>query len=73
MVVMGARAVPSQLAPRPAPPPCAPQATTNSLLAHFFSLVSSLWLLRIVANRPSTAQILANAGSSSAAPARAAT
>ena len=29
------------------------QATTNALLSHFFSLVTSLWLLRIIANRPS--------------------
>lgn len=35
------------------------QATTNTLLAHFFSLVSSLWLLRIIANRPSAAQVVA--------------
>jgi hypothetical protein len=35
------------------------QATTNTLLSHFFSLVSSLWLLRIIANRPSAAQVVA--------------
>jgi hypothetical protein len=35
------------------------QATTNALLAHFFSLVCSLWLLRIVANRPSAVHVMA--------------
>jgi hypothetical protein len=35
------------------------QATTNALLAHFFSLAAGLWLLRGVANRPSTARVLA--------------
>ena len=44
------RAVPSPL--------CHPQATTNALLSHFFSLTTSLWLLRIIANRPSAAAVL---------------
>eukprot|EP00887_Chlorella_sp_A99_P005182 scaffold1.g5182.t1 len=35
------------------------QATTNALLSHFFSLVSSLWLLRIIANRPSATAVVA--------------
>jgi hypothetical protein len=35
------------------------QATTNALLAHFFSLVVSLWLLRTIANRPSAANVVA--------------
>ncbi|GAB4818099.1 hypothetical protein N2152v2_005145 [Parachlorella kessleri] len=34
------------------------QATTNSLLSHFFSLILSLWLLRIIANRPSAASVV---------------
>lgn len=38
------------------------QATTNALLSHFFSLVCSLWLLRIIANRPSAAHMMATAG-----------
>lgn len=43
------------------------QATTNALLSHFFSLVCSLWLLRIVANRPSAGHLMATGapGSSS--------
>ena len=43
-----------------------PQATTNALLAHFFSLVCSLWLLRIVANRPSTMHVMATTSSGAA-------
>ena len=35
------------------------QATTNALLAHFFSLMVSLWLLRIIANRPSAVNVIA--------------
>ena len=34
------------------------QATTNTLLAHFFSLIVSLWLLRRIANRPSAARVV---------------
>lgn len=34
------------------------QATTNSLLSHFFSLILSLWILRIVSNRPSAARVM---------------
>jgi hypothetical protein len=37
------------------------QATTNALLAHFFSLIVSLWLLRTIANRPSAANIVTKA------------
>jgi Protein of unknown function (DUF3611) len=37
------------------------QATTNALLAHFFSLVTSLWLLRTIANRPSAANVVTKA------------
>eukprot|EP00889_Picochlorum_renovo_P007678 jgi/Picre1/34708/NNA_002176.t1 len=33
------------------------QATTNTLLSHFFSLIVSLWLLRRIANRPSAARV----------------
>lgn len=40
------------------------QATTNALLSHFFSLVCSLWLLRIIANRPSAGQMMTTGGSS---------
>lgn len=40
------------------------QATTNTLLSHFFSLVSSLWLLRTIANRPSAAQVVAKTSAS---------
>ena len=42
-----------------------PQATTNALLSHFFSLVSSLHLLRTIANRPSPAHMMATGGGSS--------
>ena len=35
------------------------QATTNALLSHFFSLMVSLWLLRIIANRPSAVNVIA--------------
>lgn len=35
------------------------QATTNALLSHFFSLMTSLWLLRVIANRPSAASVMA--------------
>jgi hypothetical protein len=35
------------------------QATTNALLSHFFSLCSTLWLLRTIANRPSAASVVA--------------
>ncbi|PSC68634.1 TIC chloroplastic-like [Micractinium conductrix] len=35
------------------------QATTNALLSHLFSLVCSLWLLRVIANRPSAGHMLA--------------
>jgi hypothetical protein len=42
------------------------QATTNALLAHFFSLVCSLWLLRIVANRPSAVVVMATTAPSGA-------
>lgn len=41
------------------------QATTNSLLSHFFSLLISLWLLRIVANRPSAARVMTKVSSPS--------
>lgn len=41
------------------------QATTNALLSHFFSLVSSLHLLRTIANRPSPAHMMATGGGSS--------
>ena len=34
------------------------QATTNTLLSHFFSLLVSLWLLRRIANRPSAARVV---------------
>lgn len=34
------------------------QATTNALLSHFFSLVVSLWMLRVIANRPSAATVM---------------
>lgn len=34
------------------------QATTNALLSHFFSLLISLWLLRIIANRPSAVNVI---------------
>lgn len=37
------------------------QATTNALLSHFFSLVISLWLLRVIANRPSAARVIGKA------------
>lgn len=40
------------------------QATTNALLSHFFSLVCSLWLLRIIANRPSAGHMLTSGGAS---------
>ena len=43
------------------PPPL--QATTNALLSHFFSLVCSLWLLRIIANRPSAAAVMVSTSS----------
>ena len=51
-------------APALAAPPraalrCAAQATTNALLSHFFSLVSTLWLLRVIANRPSATSVIA--------------
>lgn len=36
------------------------QATTNTLLSHFFSLMVSLWLLRRIANRPSAARVIAS-------------
>ena len=35
------------------------QATTSALLAHFCSLMVSLWLLRLIANRPSAANVFA--------------
>lgn len=35
------------------------QATTNALVSHFCSLVSSLWLLRTIASRPSPAPVAA--------------
>ena len=39
---------------------CAPcacvQATTNMLMSHFFGLMTALWLLRIIANRPSVSR-----------------
>lgn len=38
------------------------QATTNTLLSHFFSLIVSLWLLRRIANRPSAARVIATQG-----------
>ena len=34
------------------------QATTNTLLSHFFSLIVTLWLLRKIANRPSAARVV---------------
>ena len=43
------------------PPPPPTQATTNALLSHFFSLTCSLWLLRVIANRPSAAAVLGKA------------
>lgn len=36
------------------------QATTNALLSHFISLVSSLILLRIIANRPATRKVVSS-------------
>lgn len=35
------------------------QATTNALLAHFFSLLVSLYLLRVISNRPSAVNLIA--------------
>lgn len=50
--------------PPHAHPPILLQATTNALLSHFFSLVCSLWLLRIIANRPSAGHMLTSGGTS---------
>jgi hypothetical protein len=51
---------PDRLPTCPRPPL---QATTNALLSHFFSLVCSLWLLRIIANRPSAAAVMVSTSS----------